>query len=46
VLWQFRVASMGAQLIMWATIGVVFGTLTERAASSRGNARLRVAAIR
>jgi predicted cobalt transporter CbtA len=31
VLWQFRIASLGAQLIMWATIGVVFGALTERA---------------
>lgn len=30
VLWQFRVASFGAQLIMWATIGLVFGALTER----------------
>jgi predicted cobalt transporter CbtA len=31
VLWQFRIASLGAQLIMWATIGLVFGALTERA---------------
>src|SRR5271170_8195627 len=31
VLWQFRIASMGAQLIMWATIGLVFGALMERA---------------
>lgn len=31
VLWQFRVASLGAQLIMWTTIGLVFGTVTERA---------------
>jgi predicted cobalt transporter CbtA len=31
VLWKFRVASIGAQLIMWATLGVLFGTLTERA---------------
>jgi hypothetical protein len=28
VLWQFRIASMGA---MWATIGLVFGALVERA---------------
>jgi predicted cobalt transporter CbtA len=33
VLWQFRVASFGMQLIMWATIGLVFGALTERAVS-------------
>jgi predicted cobalt transporter CbtA len=31
VLWQFRMASLGAQLIMWATIGLAFGALTERA---------------
>jgi len=31
VLWQFRIASMGAQIIMWATIGLVFGALMERA---------------
>ena len=38
VLWQFRMASLGAQAIMWATIGLGFGALTERAAttSARG----------
>lgn len=30
VLWRFRIASAGAQLIMWMTIGLVFGALTER----------------
>ena len=30
VLWQFRVASFGAQLIMWTTIGVIFGAVAER----------------
>ena len=34
VLWKFRVASIGAQLIMWATLGLLFGTLTERAVAS------------
>ena len=33
VLWQFRVASLGAQLIMWGTLGLLFGRLTERAAA-------------
>lgn len=33
VLWQFRMASLGAQLIMWGTIGLLFGRLTERAAA-------------
>jgi predicted cobalt transporter CbtA len=31
VLWQFRMAAFGAQLIMWATLGLLFGTLTQRA---------------
>jgi predicted cobalt transporter CbtA len=31
VLWQFRIASFGMQLIMWTTLGLVFGALTERA---------------
>lgn len=31
VLWQFRIASVGAQLLMWATIGLGFGLWTERA---------------
>jgi predicted cobalt transporter CbtA len=31
VLWKFRVASLAAQLIMWATLGLLFGGLTQRA---------------
>jgi predicted cobalt transporter CbtA len=34
VLWKFRVASIGAQLIMWGTLGLLFGTLTERSVAS------------
>jgi len=30
VLWQFRVASLGSQLIMWTTLGLLFGVLAER----------------
>ena len=30
VLWQFRIASIAAQLLMWTTIGLVFGLWTER----------------
>jgi predicted cobalt transporter CbtA len=41
VLWQFRMASAGAQLIMWATIGIAFGTLTERATASRSGLRFK-----
>ena len=31
VLWKFRIASLGAQFIMWATMGLLFGALTQRA---------------
>jgi predicted cobalt transporter CbtA len=31
VLWRFRVASLGMQLVLWTTIGLMFGALTERA---------------
>ncbi len=33
VLWKFRVASIGAQFIMWATLGLLFGALTQRASA-------------
>jgi len=33
VLWKFRIASVGAQFIMWATLGLLFGALTQRAAT-------------
>ena len=46
VLWQFRIASMGAQLIMWATIGLVFGALTKRATTpARAEVRVRTRAF-
>jgi predicted cobalt transporter CbtA len=45
VLWQFRIASLGAQLIMWATLGLVFGALTERAAIIRSELRVKTAAL-
>ncbi|MFT8718467.1 CbtA family protein [Acetobacter sp.] len=31
VLWRFREASIGMQLILWTTLGVVFGPMSERA---------------
>jgi hypothetical protein len=31
VLWNFRIASFGAQVILWATLGLLFGALTQRA---------------
>ncbi|TCO46547.1 CbtA family protein [Actinocrispum wychmicini] len=30
VLWNFRVASLGTQLVLWMSIGLLFGVLTER----------------
>ncbi|MET7402451.1 CbtA family protein [Dactylosporangium sp. NPDC005572] len=30
LLWQFRLASLGTQAVMWATLGLLFGYLTER----------------
>jgi len=30
LLWQFRVAAIGVQLLMWAVIGLLFGWLIER----------------
>ncbi|HVW56565.1 MAG TPA: CbtA family protein [Rhizobiaceae bacterium] len=35
VLWRFRVASLGIQLILWATIGLLFGGLTEKSFAGR-----------
>jgi len=37
VLWKFQIASLGMQCVMWASIGLLFGWLTERAmARGRG----------
>jgi predicted cobalt transporter CbtA len=30
LLWRFRLAALGMQLGLWATIGLVFGLLVER----------------
>jgi hypothetical protein len=30
VLWQFRIASLGGQVILWATLGLLFGAAAER----------------
>ena len=35
VLWRFRIASLGIQVILWTTIGLVFGALTERSLGVR-----------
>ncbi len=38
VLWRFRMASLGAQVIMWMCFGLLFGVLTERAAAASRSA--------
>jgi predicted cobalt transporter CbtA len=30
LLWDFRIASLGTQLVLWAGIGLLFGVFTER----------------
>jgi hypothetical protein len=40
VLWQFRVASLGLHIVLWTTIGLLFGALTERVFAQAGGARL------
>ncbi len=39
LLWNFRVASLGTQLILWAGIGVLFGVFIERSARRVAQAR-------
>jgi predicted cobalt transporter CbtA len=34
VLWDFRIAALGTQLVMWATIGLLFGALVARPLTS------------
>ncbi|WOD16734.1 CbtA family protein [Paraburkholderia kirstenboschensis] len=35
LLWKFRVAALGMQAIMWATIGLLFGAIVERSSFIR-----------
>lgn len=30
LLWNFRVASLGIQLVLWTTVGLAFGWVAER----------------
>src|SRR4051812_16517032 len=42
LLWRFRVASLGIHAVLWTTIGLSFGALTERAMAAQfGNATAR-----
>jgi predicted cobalt transporter CbtA len=42
VLWNFRIASLGTQLVMWATIGLLFGALVVRQLESENPTKSRV----
>jgi predicted cobalt transporter CbtA len=46
LLWQFRLASIGTQLAVWATLGLLFGALTERAANRAAGRAADRAAVR
>ncbi|MFF5259171.1 CbtA family protein [Actinomadura viridis] len=39
VLWDFRIASLGVQVALWATLGLLFGALTERSFRRRAASR-------
>jgi predicted cobalt transporter CbtA len=43
VLYQFRVASLGSQAVLWATLGLLFGWLTDRSLSRTGSAEAQLA---
>src|SRR5215831_1268620 len=45
VLWRFRIASAGAQLIMWATIGLIFGAVMERASTAGAQLKIKRRAL-
>ncbi|MEX3810457.1 CbtA family protein [Paraburkholderia sp. BR13439] len=40
LLWKFRVAAIGMQVVMWTAIGLLFGAMVERSAFMRTNARV------
>jgi hypothetical protein len=46
VLWRFRVASLGIHVVLWTTIGLLFGALAERSFAERFGQRLSVGAVR
>jgi len=40
LLWKFRVAAIGMQVIMWTTIGLLFGALAERCQRAASSGRI------
>ena len=39
VLWRFRIASLGMQVVLWTTMGLLFGALTKRNKTVRDDLR-------
>jgi Probable cobalt transporter subunit (CbtA) len=46
VLWNFRIASLGVQAVMWATLAVAFGPLAQRVLNESGGTRAHPAIAR
>jgi hypothetical protein len=46
ILWQFRLDSLGTEAILWITLGLVFGGLTQRSLTQPTPARQSLAASR
>jgi len=46
VLWNFRIASLGIQTVLWTTIGVLFGAVAERRLVERRGRPLTSVAVR
>jgi hypothetical protein len=42
-LWNFRIASLGIELVLWTALGLIFGVLAERQLVPRGSAATLVA---
>lgn len=40
LLWEFRIATLGIQAVLWATLGLVFGPLAERSLRAHRGVRL------
>ncbi|MFG1421126.1 CbtA family protein [Roseixanthobacter liquoris] len=40
LLWEFRIANLGIQAVLWATLGLAFGPLAERSLRARRGVRL------
>jgi predicted cobalt transporter CbtA len=45
VLWRFRLASAGTQVVLWATFGILFGALTQRRSRRAASSAVHTAAM-